>query len=101
MVTSMRSCPAPCNVSNNDIILQIKEMQQLTKGSKHPLSNFAVSSVKTNENRAHVILTNRFKSTDLPDIEIECFWGGAGWFIVDDNIFGASGFASYLKNRNN
>lgn len=95
LVISMRACPPPCPISPSDITNQIKNMRNASVSGKHPLSNFSIRSIETNENEARIKLHNK-QDANAPTIEIECFWSGAGWVIVSDTIFGQDGFASRL-----
>ena len=74
------------------ILQKIKALNPswVEKGS--PFKNFKVKGVDVDKNSAEVEL-----SRNGEELEIDFLWTGRAWLIVDDNIFGDSGYVTRIE----
>lgn len=56
----------------------------------HPMIHLDLRALHVEENEARVTL-QRINKADAPLVEIEFFWTGEAWLVVDDSVFGSDG----------
>jgi hypothetical protein len=76
------------NITDLELRAHLANMQNRWSIEEHPLSYLVAKDVDLSGNNATVYLKKKDGGYSSPTIEITFHWVGAGWMIVDDNLFG-------------
>jgi hypothetical protein len=89
LTTYMENQPG---LNKSTFLKQIESLQNRWPMDEHPLLNLDLKEIIVEDDLAKVTLRRKDGLESDPDVEIELFWSGTAWQIIDDSLFGPGNY---------